>query len=885
MSIVRRILLRVRAALLFGRLQREMDEEMRAHVELAAERHVGRGLSRSDAFVAARREFGNATVLASEARDARGVRWAESFVTDIRLAVRGLRRTPLFAAIAVLSIAIGVGATTGIVTLADALLLQTPPGVGHPDRVVSVGGTRNGRGFDTFTYSTYRDYAAASSLSGLAGVDLEPEALSLLTSQGSEAVRSGAVSGNFFRVLEAHPSLGRFFGPEEDSESNPASVVVLTDRYWRTRFNGDSSIVGRTITLNRTPFTVVGVAAPGFQGPFVIAPDLWIPLRASLRIDHAEYRLTQRDAVWLIAIGRLAPNRSIVEAQAELSSITARLRTVYPKERDLDGVRVNPLSLVPGDGHRVIAGFLGVLFVVAGLVLVVASTNVAGMLLARAAGRQREIAVRIAMGASRTRLVRQLVTETLVMGLSAGVIGLILANWFVKTVMTLVPKLPVPLVVHPSLDVRVVLFALAATLLTALAVGALPAIQSTRPDLVPALKLDAGGTARRHRLRGALLVSQIAVSMLLLVIAALFGHSLIRARAVDPGFATHDIQVLSLDLGLAGYDSHRGADQAATLAARVRQMPGVRQVAYSEMLPLSGSSLSLGEIVIDGHPAPAGERSWPADWNIVSPDYFEVMDIPLLHGRAFTPTDRQGTPSVAVVNETFALSVFRTTDIVGRTFRLGPHTTVTIVGVARNAKYRSLGEEPTNFVYMSLAQWYDGRTNLLVRTAHDANLAGPLRRMVAQFDPHLPVLDQSTMDDQIAFSLFPQRLAVWIAGSLGAIALLLALLGIYGVIAYGVAQRTREIGVRVALGAARGTILRMVLRQGLVIVGLGLSIGAVTAFGATRLLGTFLFGVPPTDIVSFAGAALLLAVAALLASWLPARNAAGIDPMLALRSE
>jgi putative ABC transport system permease protein len=884
MSILRRMLLRARGVLLFGRLQREMDEEMRAHVELAAERHMGRGLSRPDALAAARREFGNATVLASDARDARGARWAESFVTDIRLAVRGLRRTPLFAAIAVLSIAVGVGATTGIVTLTDALLLQTPPGVGHPDRVVSVGGTRNGKGFDTFSFVTYTDYARASSLSGLAALDLESKPLSLVTASGTEAVRSGAVSANFFSVLDAHPAIGRFFGPGDDDASSPASVVVLTDRYWRARFNADSTVVGRSITLNGEPFTVVGVAAHRFQGPFVLAPDLWIPLRASLRLNGNEEMLTDRQDLWLVAVGRLAPNRSIGQAQAELSSIATRLRAIYPKESDLDGVSVRPLSLVPGDGHRVIAAFMTVLFVVAGLVLIVASTNVSGMLLARAASRQREIAVRIAMGASRARLVRQLATESLVLGLAAGAIGLVLAKWLVAMVMSLVPHLPVQLVVNPTLDARVFGFALGITLVTSVAVGALPAMESTNPDLVPALKLEAGATARRQRVRSVLLVSQIAVSMLLLVIAGLFGRSLVRARAVDPGFATHHIAVVSLDLNLAGYDETRGIAQAQALVTRAKAIPGVSQAAMSAMLPLSGSAMGFGSIVFDGHPAARGQDGWNADWNVVSPGYFDLLGIPLVRGRAFTASDRPGAPTVAILNETFAMRVFGTTDVVGRTFRNGKRT-VTVVGVARNAKYRSLDEPPLNFVYVPLTQWYRSQTNLLVRTSTDVNLAGVLRRLVPQFDRRLPVLDQSTMDDQIAFSLFPQRLALWIAGSLGVIALLLAVLGIYGVIAYGVAQRTREIGIRVALGAERHTILGMVLRRGLVLAGVGVLVGAVAAFGATRLISSFLFGVPPTDVLSFTAATILLSSAAVLASWLPARRAAAVDPMIALRSE
>ncbi|HKV51687.1 MAG TPA: ABC transporter permease, partial [Gemmatimonadaceae bacterium] len=874
MSMMRRFLPRFRAVFLFGRLQREMDEEMRAHIDAATARYAARGMPEREAINAARREFGNRTVIASDARAARGARWAESVATDVRLAWRGLKRSPLFALVALVSIALGVGATTAIVTLANTLLFQAPPGVGDADRVITVGRTMHGHGFDTFSYPTYADYAAASSLDGLAGMDLEPTALSLSTPAGGVALRSGAVTGNFFRVLRARPALGRFFTPNEDSDAGASSVVVLGDHYWRARFHADSAVVGRVIDLNGQPFTVIGVAAAGFQGPFVIAPDLWIPLRTAARLAQHEASLTSRQAVWLIGVGRLAPGRSAGDAQAELSELAARLRQSYPTESDLDGVRVNPLSLVPGDGHQVIAAFMLVLFVVAALVLVVASMNVAGMLLARASGRQREIAMRISLGASRARLVRQLATESLVIGLGAGAVGVVIARFLVRALMALVPRLPVPVVLHPRLDAPVLAFALGVTLLTVLAVGALPAFQGTKFDLVPALKIGAGATAQRHRLRRVLLVSQIAVSMLLVVTASLFGRSLVRARAVDPGFVTHGITIVSLDLSLAGYDEARGAQQAAALLDRVRQVPGVRQAALASVLPLGGSARSYGDIAAEGHPAPGNHESWDVDWNAISAAYFDVAGIPIVAGRALRSADRSGAPDVAVVNETFARRLYgRAESAIGQTLRNGTlrsgTRTITIVGVARDAKYRSLDEGPLNFIYVPLAQWYDPQTNLLVRTTGTVSLAGPLRRTLAAFDARLPILDERTIDDQVATALFPQRVALWVSGSLGVVALLLALLGIYGVIAYSVAQRTREFGVRVALGATRRAIIGMVLRTGLGVVGAGMLVGAAAAFAVTRLIASFLFGVPPTDIVAFGGAALLLAAAALAASWLP----------------
>ena len=888
MSFIARMMRRVRAALFVRRREREMHEEMRGHLEQAAERFAARGLSRADARIAARREFGNATVIESHAREARGALWAESLATDTRLALRGLRRTPLVAVVAVLSIGIGVGATTAIVTIANALLLESPTGVGHADRVVSIGSTRQGHGFDTFSYTTYTDYARAPSLAAMAAMDLEPRAFSVVDHDNGQAAQGGVVSGNFFHVLQARPALGRFFGAGDDTDADPASVLVLSDRYWRKRFGGDSSVVGRTVDLNGSPFTVVGVAAPGFEGPFVIAPDFWLPLHAWAQLSHSPTLFTERQSVWLIGVGRLKPGRAPSQAQIELASIAARLRTAYPKESDLDGVRVAPVSLIPGDGHAVVGAFMLVLFVIAGLVLVVAAANVAGMLLARAVGRRREIALRLALGASRLRLVRQLATESVVLGVAAGAAGLVLSHWLVAALMSLLPKLPIPLLVHPAIDARVLAFATCLTLLVAVLVGTLPALESVRPDLVPALKIDTGATARRHRVRSVLLVSQLGVSMLLLVVAGLFGRSLVRARAVDPGFTTHGIDIVSLDFELAGYDSVRGATQAQALLEESRALPGVTQAALSAMLPLSGSAMGFGPIAIDGHPAPRGEDGWTADWNVITPGYFATLGVPLVAGRAFTDADRAGAANVAILNETFAKRVFGTTNVVGQTLRNDRRNeshAITVVGVARDAKYRSLDEAPLNYIYVPLAQYYRPATNLLVRTNRERFVAPLLRRLVAQFDPHLPILDQQTIEEATALSLFPQRLAALVSGALGTVALALAMLGIYGVIAYTVAQRTREVGVRVALGAPHRTILAMVLRQGLVLAGIGIAIGLATALLVTRLLADFLFGVQPTDVPTFVGAAALLVIVALAASWVPARRAAASDPMISLRAE
>ena len=807
---------------------------------------------------------------------------------DIRYAIRALGRSPLFALVSVLSIAIGVGATTAIVTLANTLLLRPPPGVGHPERVVTVGSTRDGRGFDNFSYPNFVDYrASARSLSALAAMRVDPQAVSLAGPSGGEPIQVSATSGNFFEVLEAHPALGRFFTMDEDRAPGASPVAVLSHRFWNRRFRADSSIVGKPIVLNGSPFTVVGVAAERFQGPFVLAPDLWVPLTTSSLLGLPRDIFESRGSVWIMGIGRLAPNVGLGEAQAEMSAIAARLAQQYRNENEGRGLAVMPAGLFPGDMRGMIAAFMAMLMVVAGLVLVIASTNVAGMLLARASARRREIAVRLALGASRGQLVVQLVAESLLVFAAAGAASLLLARWLVSGLMALVPRLPVQLVIDPQFDWRVLTFALLVSLVTGLLAGVVPALQSTRPDLVPALKSDTGGTATRQRLRlrSGLLVAQIAFSMLLLVVGGLFARTLTHARSIDPGFDPRGVSIASLDLGLANYDSASGRRVAATLLERARAIPGVRSASLSTMLPLDGGGLGLGPITVAGREPPAGQDGWREDWNVVTPGYFATMGIPLVRGRDFADSDREGTGDVAILNEAFAAALFPGQETVGRTVTNGDRV-VMIIGVARNAKYRTLGERPRNFIYVPLAQRYMGRTNLLVKTTTRAlSVVAPIRRLVQDVDARLPILREHTMEEQTATSLFPQRVALYVSGGLGTVALLLALLGIYGVTAFTVTQRTREIGVRVALGAQRSHVLGLVLRQGVVLAAVGVMVGSLAALGATRLIANLLYGVPPTDVIAFGGAALALAVAAVMASWIPARRAARVDPIIALRSE
>ena len=810
----------------------------------------------------------------------------DTFRQDARYAVRGLGRSPVFSITAILSIAIGVGGTAAIYSLANSLLLTAPAGVGDPDRVVNVGRTQNGNGFDNFSYLTFVDYRDRNStFAGLAAVELTPRAVSLKGTEGGIAIEASVVSGNLFNVLQARPALGRFFLEEEDRTPSTHAVTVLSHQFWSEQFNGDSSVISRAIVLNGTPFTVVGVAAKGFHGPSFTSTDVWVPMMAGPWLGLPSTMLTaSRGGAWVMAVGRLKPNVGIGQAQADLATISAQQLQAYPEAYEGKSVRVLPLSLFPGDLRRMVSLFTTFLFVLTGLVLVIGGTNVAGMLLARAAARRREIAVRLAIGASRVRLVRQLVTESAVLFAVAGAMGALLAGGVVRALMSLLPALPFSVAITPSIDWRVVAFALAVSILAGIVAGLAPALQSTRPSLAPELRSDAGGGGRRQHLRSGLLVMQVMFSMLLLVVAGLFGRALVRARAIDPGFDPSGVHVATMDLSLVNHTATTGRQFADRLLSGAGALPGAQSVALIRMIPLQDGGMSLGPMVVEGRPAPGRDPGWNADWNIVTPAFFDLVRIPILRGRAFTDADRVGAPDVAIVNERLASMIWPGEDAIGKTFR-NEDRTITVIGVARDAKYRTLGESPRGFIYVPFGQRYSETMSLLIRSTPEASMALPVRRLVAELDPALPILASQSMEEHTAIGLFPQRVAVWVAGSLGAVALLLALIGIYGVTAFGVAQRTREIGIRIALGSTQRSVLGSVIGQGLRLGTIGVVLGVIAALAATRLLESMLFGVPGTDPIALGGAGAALLGASLLASWLPARRAARIDPMVALRQE
>jgi predicted permease len=805
---------------------------------------------------------------------------------DLRHALRLLVRYPLFTATAVLSLAIGIGATTTVFTLADALLLRKPAGVSDPDRVVDIGRTRNGREFDNTSYPNFKDIAAqATKLSGVYAYDLEPISVALGGDKGAERVYANIVSGNYFQVLGVVPQLGRLLTPEDDTAPGASPVTVLSDRLWRERFAADPSIVGQPIVLNGMSFTVLGVAPPGFRGTTLLRPELWAPLTMVTEIKPGTTWRPMRGGSWILIGGRLAPGVTIAQAQAEIDAIAKRLEEMYPDSNKGVGWKVMRATPIPGEASTYVGAFMAILGGIVGLVLLVASINIAGMMLARAAARRRETAVRLALGASRLRLVRQLTIESLAVFLLGGVAGLFVARWMTSVLLAWLPNIPIPLVLSLPLSTRIVVFGLVVTCATALATGLVPALQASKPDLVETLKGDRDGVFGRFRLRQVLVAAQVAGSVLLIVVAGLFARALQHASSINPGFDTTHVEIVGLDLSLARHNDTTGPAFLRQVIERIEALPGVESATAAIDLPLDGGRFGFGDVWAAGKTEK--EAIGLDDWNIVEPGYFRTLRKSLVRGRDFTAADIKGRTDVAIVNEVAAAKLWPGEDPIGR--RLirtdeGGQRQVEVVGIEKTAKYVTLNEPPTAFIYLPFAQAFVPRVSLVVRTNGPTAIPA-VRALITEMNPNLPVIGTMTLNDLSTIALLPQRLAGGIAGALGVVAVLIAGLGVYGVTAYSVARRTRELGIRVALGATPRDVLGLVFRQGAVLTASGLVVGLLLALASTQLLASLLFGVGAADPVVFGLAAVVFGALSLAASVVPARRALAISPTVALRSE
>ena len=815
---------------------------------------------------------------------------------DLRYAVRMLGKSPVFTAIAVLVITLGTGAVTTIFSMANAIALRPLPGVSNVDDLVEVHRSRPGAaidGNDWVSYPLYRylrDGAASRRIADVAAWSMMP--LTITTSDESIAAQGTMATGNYFTVLGVRPALGRFFAPG-DTTPGAHPVVVVSHGFWMNRLGGDSSVIGRTVRVNSYAFTVIGVAPPKFGGVFaLLRTDAWVPMAMMPQFGRGNDLLTDVRPGWLQLFARVRSGVSQDVAQRDLAQLTAQWVAEgnepadHPDRRNTSA-QLASLTGLPYDMHGRVIGFMALMLGASGLVLLIASLNVAAMLLARAVARRRETAVRLALGATRGRLVRQLLTESLLLYALGAVGGVFVAYYTTPLLARLPLPMNLPLALDFSPDARVLVFTLVVSLVTGVAFGLAPALQSARVDINARLRNDSAGSgSRRSAAQNTLIAGQMAVSLLLLVAAGLFLRALDRGHRVDLGFDTSNVAVSDLFLGAARYDDVRTRQFYRALKDELAQAPGVVAVTYAQDVPL-GTYNSVA-LRIDGSAVPpTNESGTRVSFSEADAGYFEVLRMPIVEGRGFTDADNERSLRVAVINQEFARRFWPTGDAVGRTFTRGKET-ITVVGVAHDAKYSSLRETLQPFVYFPMAQAAQpsGNAELFVRTSGDPTRVAPaIRAAVRQLDPLLPTPAVTTLSSVTSGVLAPQRMAALVTAVLGAAGLLLAAVGLYGIVAYLVGQRTREIGVRMALGASQRDVLRLVVVDGMRPVAIGMAIGLLLAVGVTRLLMSFLLGVSPLDTVTFVAGAALLTTVALLASWLPARRAAATDPVRALRAE
>ncbi len=805
---------------------------------------------------------------------------------DLTFAFRRLRSSPGFTVAAIVTLALGIGANTTIFSLVNAAVFR-PFGVQNQNQLVSLNIRTSQAQFPTLSYLDYKDYRDRNTV--FDGLALYRFAAMNLSRGGGRNARLWGyeVSGNYFDMLGVPAIRGRVLHPADDVKKGGHPVAVLSYNCWQARFSGDPDVAGQKVKIGGLDYTIVGVTPPAFIGTELIyTPEIFVPVAMADQIEQGD-RTGNRSNQNAMVIGRLKPGVSLKSADAAINIIATQLGKEYPKDDGGISIVLSPPGMAGTYMRGAITGFSAVLMVVAGMVLLIACVNLAGLLLARASDRRKETAIRLALGASRTQLLRQLLTESLMLSVAGGTTGILLAFWLNDLVNVWRPPVDIPVFPHVVMDLRVLLFAAAASLFTAFLFGLVPALQSTRAGLSGAIKNAAPSEKlRRLNLRDILVAAQVALSVVLLIGSILVVRSLQHALSLNLGFEPRHAAVLSYDFAAQGYDEQRGREFQRRLLDQLRSTPGIEAAGMIDGLPLT-LNISNEGIFLEGKPEPRPGDVPTAAIYIITPGYLQAMRTRLIAGRDLDQRDSKDAPRVALVNEAFVRQIMPGQEATGKRLR---HSTtgkwIQIAGVIEDGKYRSLSEAPTPAIFEPMDQvWSAGQTLIARSPLSEAETARLLRRSVAELDPSLTIFNDGSLAGALGVALFPVKLAAVVLASFGLLAVVLAATGVYGIMAYAVSRRTREIGIRMALGAAPSQVVRVVLRRTAMLLAVGAALGFVMAFAAGQFFGQILYGVSAHDPLTYLFAIALMAAVAFIACWVPARRAIRVDPLIALRTE
>jgi len=817
-----------------------------------------------------------------------------TLLQDLRYGVRTLGKNLGVTIVAVITLALGIGANTAIFSGVSAFVFRPLP-VPHPEQLVRPMELTEDRGLaDEFSYPDFVEYRNQESVfSGMFAENMVQAAIG--TETENDVIWGQVVSGNYFDVLQVTPMMGRAFLPEEDSAPGSHPVVVVSHSLWQRRLGADSQIVGKTVELNGKPYNVIGVAPPTFKGSkFALALDFWIPMAMVEELQRNPGLLKDRGSNWMNIVARLKPGVSLDQASANMSMIAKRLNQTYPDDRasSTDGLVKTELEGRFEEAAAMMKTGAAIAMSIVGLVLLIACANVANLLLARAAARRKEIGIRLALGASRARLIRQLLTENILLSLLGGGLGLLLAYWLTYLMQGFIPIIEYNVLNDFfGIDSRVLIFTLVISLLTGVLFGLAPAWHASKPELVPVLKGEIttqSGKRRRLTLRNTLVVAQVALSLVVLVCAGLFVQSFRYAQRMDPGFGAQNVLLMSVNPQLIGYDETQNKDFFVRTVEGVKALPGVEAASVTRLAPLGDSSNSSGPILREGETLARGSAGRVIMNTSVSPGYFQTMQIPILEGRDFDDRDRKGSQQTVIVNDRMAEMMWPGQSAVGKRILVGTdsHDPLEVVAVVKTGKYRSLSEDPKPFYYYPMRQRRPAGMTLLVRTSGDPRaLINAVRTHIQSLDRRMPVFAVKTLPEHMTWALWAPRMAASLSLAFGLVALLLSAVGLYSVMAYVVSQRTREVGIRMALGAQRRDVLRLIAAYGMSLAFIGLAIGLVLAFMLARALSAVLIGISVYDLTIFLTVPVLLTLVAAAACVFPARRATKVDPLVALRYE